>query len=323
MCVASETARGGASFPQPAQRRPQTLGFPVGPMKATLGSLPQAHNDDLWAYEIKWDGYRTLAFVNAGRMRLQSSNGLDVTPKYPELTQLSTGLNAGSAILDGELVVLDQHGHPSFEMMQQHASDVVFYMFDVLQVDGHDTIELPYEQRRALLGGLIEPGSHWNVPAHHIGGGAELLAATAAMGLEGVMAKRLGSLYQPGKRSPNWFKIKNRRRVEVVIGGFTPGTGNRSSTFGALLVGLDGPQNALTFAGGVGTGFNHNTLDSLHRQLLSLRREQCPFQPAPPTAYSRDAIWVDPQLGATIEIAEFTNEGFVRHASFIALTERR
>lgn len=299
------------------------ISFPVAPMKATLGSLPPAHNDYSWAYEIKWDGYRTVAFITGGRARFQSSNGIDVTHKYPELTKLATGVNAGSAILDGELVVLDQHGHPSFEMMQQHAGDVAFYIFDVLRVDDHDTIALPYEQRRALLGGLVEPGTHWDVPAHHIGGGADLLDATAAIGLEGIMAKRIGSVYQPGKRSPNWIKVKNRRRVEVVIGGFTPGTGNRASTFGALLVGLDKPPNALSFAGGVGTGFNQTTLDSLHRRLISLQREVCPFQPAPPTAYSRDAIWVDPQLRATIEIAEFTNEGFVRHASFISLTGGR
>lgn len=294
------------------------LTFPVEPMKASLGSLPT--DDDRWAYEVKYDGYRTLAFVDGGSVRLQSTKGLDVTGTYPELRRLPEGVHADTAVLDGEFVVLDDDGRPRFELVQRHERAGALYVFDVLRIDGHDTIGLPYEQRRSLLDQLVEPGDHWMVPSHRVGDGAALLAATGEQGLEGIMAKRLGSLYTPGKRTPNWRKIKHRRRVDVVIGGFTTGDGNRSSTFGALLVGRwDGDR--LAFAGGVGTGFSQATLESLTDRLRTLRTDACPFDPPPPAAYRRGAVWVDPRLTATIEMTEFTNDGFVRHASFVTLRE--
>lgn len=295
-----------------------TLRYPVAPMKAAIGNLPS--DDENWAYEIKWDGYRTLAFVEGGRSRWQSSNLIDVTAKYPELADFAGSVNAPAAIIDGELVVLDAEGRPSFELMQQHATQVAFYAFDVLSIDGHDTIALPYEQRRELLNGLLEAGQNWMAPAHRIGDGAELVAATVDRGLEGVMAKRLGSLYVPGKRTPNWRKVKNRRQVEVVIGGYSPGTGNRQTTFGSLLVGVP-VAGGLKFAGGVGTGFNQRTLGELSGKLARLRTETCPFMTLPPREYTRDAIWVRPEMHANVEISEFTNEGYVRHSSFLGLVD--
>ena len=292
------------------------LTFPVKPMKAVLGGLPK--NDDEWAYEVKYDGYRTLAFVDGDRVRLQSTNLHDVTVTYPEITGLPAGVHADVAVLDAEFVVLGADGRPRFELVQRHERPGALYLFDVLRIDDHDTIGLPYEDRRRLLDQLVEPGDNWLVPAHRVGDGEALLTATDEQGLEGVMAKRLGSTYVPGKRSTNWRKIKNRRRIDVVIGGFTTGDGNRSSTFGSLLVGR-WEGGALVFAGGVGTGFGQQTLESLHRRLVELRTDACPFEPAPPAAYRRHAHWVEPQLTATIEMAEFTNDGLVRHASFIDL----
>jgi len=293
------------------------LTFPVAPMKATLGTLPGG-DDSGWAFEIKWDGYRTLAFVEGGVVRLQSSNLYDVTAKYPELQDLAGSVAAGRAILDGELVVLDDEGRPRFELIQRHERQAALFVFDVLAVDDHEAIGLPYEERRRLLGELVEPGPNWAVPAHRIGGGAELLDATGQRELEGVMAKRLGTSYRPGTRTKEWRKVKHRRRAEVVIGGYSPGTGNRSSTFGALLVGrwVDG---RLAFAGGVGTGFTQRRLEELGRQLQDLRVADSPFDPPPPTAYRRGAVWVEPVLTAVVEITEFTNEGYVRQASFIEL----
>ena len=296
------------------------LTFPVAPMKAAIGNLPPASQDDQWAYEIKWDGYRTLAFVRDGAVRLQSSTGIDVTGTYPELAGFAEAVNAGSAIVDGELVVLDAEGRPNFGMLQRHQTQVAFYAFDVLQIEGTDCIALPYEQRRALLTALVEAGPNWMVPAHRVGDGAALLAASAARGLEGVMAKRLGSPYQPGKRSPNWRKVKNRQRLEVVVGGFDVGTGSRSTTFGSLLVGLPEADGSLRFCGAVGTGFTQARLEALAVQLRGLAQRDCPFSSLPPRSYLKaDVTWVRPELRAIVEIAEITNDGFIRHPSFIDL----
>lgn len=292
------------------------LTFPVAPMKATLGSLPA--DDDRWAYEVKYDGYRTLAFVDDGAVRLQSTKGLDVTSTYPELGALAEGVHATSAVLDGELCVLDSEGRPRFELMQRHDGPAVLFVFDVLRIDDHDTIALPYEDRRRLLDELVEPGSNWAVSSYRVGGGSDLLAATGEQELEGIMAKRLGSAYVPGKRSPTWRKIKHRRRIEVVIGGFTAGEGNRSGSFGSLLVGLPG-DDGHTFAGGVGTGFDQRRLDDLTVRLRSLATDTCPFTELPPPSYRRHATWVRPELRALVEVTELTNDGYVRHASFVDL----
>jgi len=293
-----------------------TLTFPVAPMKATLGTMPAS--DDGWAYEVKWDGYRTLAFVEDGAVRLQSSNRLDVTAKYPELAPLAGAVAARRVILDGELVVLDDVGRPRFELIQRHERQAALYAFDVLSIDDHDTIGLPYEQRRRLLGRVLDSGPNWTAPAHRVGDGKALLDATGAQELEGIMAKRLGTTYRPGTRSKEWRKVKHRRRATVTIGGYTAGSGNRTSSFGALLVGrwADG---ALQFAGGVGSGFTHRLLDELLARLNDLRTESCPFATLPPTSYRRGATWVEPVIDATVEITEFTNDGYVRQASFIEL----
>jgi len=303
-----------------------TLRFPVAPMKATMGSLPEGVG---WAYEIKWDGYRTIAHVGDRpdrALRLQSTGGKDVTERWPELHALAGAVHATSAILDGELVVLDDDGWPNFELVQQSgagaARQATLHLFDVLRIDDTDTVDLPYEARRHLLEQLVDPGPNWAVPTHRVGDGDALLAATATQGLEGVIAKRLGSTYRPGTRTKDWVKVKNRIRVELPIGGFTAGTGRRSATFGALLVGrhiADDSGRRLAFAGGVGTGFDERTLADLATALRSIETVDCPFDPPPPAGVARTATWVEPALTAQVEIAEFTNDGLVRHASFVRL----
>lgn len=299
-----------------------SLSFPVPPMKASMGSLPAI--DEGWAYEIKWDGYRTIVFVADGRVRLQSTSGKDVTDRWPEFGPIAGALNAAEAILDAELVVFDDDGRPRFELVQQsgRGSDrqAVLHVFDVLSIGGTDTIGLPYLDRRRLLGELIEAGDNWMVPAHRVGDGAALLEATAAQQLEGVIAKRVDSTYRPGTRSKDWIKVKNRQRVDLVIGGYTPGSGNRETSFGALLVGRSDTAGTLQFAGGVGTGFDQRTLADLTGRLRALEIDDCPFATLPPPKYRRGALWVEPALTATVEIAEFTNDGLVRHASFVTLT---
>ena len=288
-----------------------------------MGSTAAIPEGNGWAFEIKWDGYRTIVHVADGTIRLQSTAGKDVTARWPEFRDLAGSVNATSAILDGELIVVDDDGRPNFELVQNSGvgspREAVLQLFDVLQVDGTDTIGLPYEARRRLLDQVIEPGPNWTVPSFRRGGGAELVAATATQGLEGVIAKRLDSTYRPGTRSKEWRKIKNRSTVELTIAGFTAGTGNRATTFGALLVGHPTPDG-LRFAGGVGTGFDQATLELLTARLRELAVDRCPFDPAPPTTVRRTATWVEPVLRARLEIAEFTNDGLVRHASFVDLT---
>ena len=290
-----------------------------------MGSTGAMPDGDQWAFEIKWDGYRTVVHVADGRMRLQSTAGHDVTERWPEFASLAESVNARSAILDGELIVFDDDGRPRFELVQRSGvgSDrqAVLQFFDVLQVDGNDTIGLPYVDRRRLLDQLVEPGDNWTVPSFRLGDGAALVAATAEQGLEGVIAKRVDSIYRPGTRTKDWRKIKNRTSVELTIGGFTAGTGNRADTFGALLVGRSAAGGVLTFAGGVGTGFDQRTLVSLRSRLDALATDGCPFTPPPPAPVARTATWVEPHLRGRFEIAEFTNDGLVRHASFVGLVE--
>jgi bifunctional non-homologous end joining protein LigD len=300
------------------------LGFPVLPMKATMGSTGAVPEGDDWAFEIKWDGYRTIVHVADGAVRLQSSAGHDVTARWPEFDDLAESVNASSAILDGELVVFDDDGRPRFDLVQRSGvgsdREAVLQFFDVLQIDGTDTIDLPYLDRRRLLERLVEAGDNWLVPSFRVGDGSALVAATAEQGLEGVIAKRVDSRYRPGTRTKDWRKIKNRTVVELAIGGFTTGTGNRAGTFGALLVGRPAPDG-LAFAGGVGTGFDQRTLRALTDRLRDLAVDRCPFDPPPPPPVARTATWVEPVLRATLEIAEFTNDGLVRHATFVGLTE--
>jgi len=301
-----------------------SLGFPVPPMKATMGSTGAVPDGPDWAFEIKWDGYRTIVHIADGAVRLQSTAGHDVTDRWPEFADLAASVNATSAILDGELIVFADDGRPRFDLVQRSGvgSDrqAVIQFFDVLQVDGTDTIDLAYLGRRRLLDQLVEPGDNWTVPSFTVGDGAALVAATAEQGLEGVIAKRIDSRYRPGARTKDWRKIKNRTTVELTIGGFTAGTGTRAGTFGALLVGRPTPEG-LAFAGGVGTGFDQRTLRDLSERLRASAVDECPFDPPPPSSVRRPATWVAPTLRATIEIAEFTNDGLVRHASFVCLAE--
>ena len=298
-------------------------------MKASLGSLPE-RND--WAFEIKWDGYRTVVHVAEGGVRLQSTAGHDVTSRWPELGGLAQAVNATTAILDGELLVFDADGQPRFDLVQRSGigadhfdglrldeprHEAVVHLFDVLAIDDTDTTGLPYLDRRQLLDQLVEPGANWLVPAHQIGDGAALLAATREQNLEGIVAKRTSSLYFPGTRSKEWLKIKNRQLVELVIGGFTSGEGNRATTFGALLVGHPRTPNSerLRFAGGVGTGFDQATVEILAGRLGEMRTDDCPFEFIP--RHQREVTWVEPVIRIRLEIAEFTNDGLVRHASYV------
>ncbi|MBN1528724.1 MAG: non-homologous end-joining DNA ligase [Thermoleophilaceae bacterium] len=294
------------------------------PMLARLGRLPR--DEAGYGFEVKWDGVRALAYSDHGHWRLEGRNGTDFTPRYPELRELSRSLGARRLVLDGEVVALGDDGRPSFERMQQRmhlASDsavrrrmkdlpVTYIVFDVLYLDGHSTLPLGYEDRRAVLESLELDGPSWRTPAYHRGEGAALLEATRRMGVEGVVAKRLDSPYEPGRRSSGWIKVKNVHTQDVAIGGWTPGEGGRSKSLGALAVGVM-EDGRLVYAGKVGTGFTETTLTTLMRDLEPLRRPDSPFEGRQPP---KGTIFVEPRLVAEAEYREWTRTGTLRAPSF-------
>jgi len=289
----------------------------IAPMKAVPGPLP-GRDETGWAFEVKWDGYRTLAWCEGGHVRLQSANLLDVTGRWPELAGLAGALNASSAVLDGEAVALDQDGRPRFELLQRSQVAVTYVVFDLLVLDGHELLALAWRDRRRLLDQVLGSGERWALSVVHDDGEA-LLAACAAQGLEGVMAKRIESPYLPGRRSAAWRKAKVRGRQELVIAGWTQGEGTRAATFGALLVGWFDDGGHLRYAGAVGTGFDDATLVELRARLGALAVDDCPFEPPPPGAVRRVARWAAPLLVGEFAFAEWTRGGLLRQPSFLAL----
>ena len=301
----------------------------IVPMMARLGTLPP--EEDGWAYEIKWDGVRAIAYSEPGRLRLESRNLNDITAQYPEVRPLNRALSSHSAALDGEIVAFDADGRPSFERLQQRmhltgeaqirrrAQDypVVYVIFDLLYLDGHDLMGLPYSERRERLAELGLDGPAWQTPSHSVGGGANLLEATAEKGLEGIMAKRLDCPYEPGKRAGNWIKVKTKQRQELVIGGWLPGEGRRSGEIGALLMGYF-EDGEFRFAGKVGTGFSQKELDMLARRLAPLARDSSPFAGKQPQKAAR---FVEPRLVAEVEFGEWTKEHILRHPSYKGLRD--
>ncbi len=307
-------------------------------MKGVTAALP-ADDDPGWAYEVKWDGMRVVCDVGGrvpGAVSGHSANGLDLAGRFPELDGLVGHLGGHRAVLDGEVVAFDERHRPDFGRLQprMHAvgpakvaearahTPVTYVVFDLLELDGTPTVDLPYVDRRRLLTDLVEPAPGWTIPTHQVGHGHDLFDAVAAQGLEGVMAKRLDSPYRPGARSQAWRKVKVRRRQEVVIGGWAEGSGGRSGTIGALLVGVhdpDAPGRPLRFAGKVGTGFTDRTLADLLARLGPLARERSPFDPRPPALVARTAHWVEPVLVAEVEFAHWTGDARLRHPTYLGL----
>src|SRR4051794_1701617 len=302
----------------------------IVPMLAKAGKVPR--DESAYAYEVKWDGIRALAYSEPGRLRFETRNLRDVTAAYPELRRLNRALSSHRAILDGEIVAFDEQGRPSFSRMQQRmhltsesvirrrAKDVpvVYVIFDLLWLDGHSLVELPLGERREKLEALELVGPSWQPPPQLQGTGEELLAATAASGLEGLLAKRRDPSYEPGRRSGAWIKLKNVRRDEFVIVGWEPGEGRRAERIGALLVARHDEGGELVYCGEVGTGFTDRTLTELGERLGPLRIDRSPLAKA---GGPKGAQWVEPLLVAEVEFTDFTPDGMLRHPSFKGLRE--
>jgi bifunctional non-homologous end joining protein LigD len=302
------------------------------PMLASSGTLPA--DDAGWAYEMKWDGLRALAFISGGQVRLTSRTARDITFVYPELAGLAAAAGADQAVLDGEIVAFGGGSWPDFEALQQRMNistgaqaqvlaaqvPVSYLAFDLLWLNGRPLLDEPYTRRRELLDGLGLDGRRWQVPPAFIGeSAADIQAVSRQQHLEGVMAKRLASRYEPGRRTTSWRKIKNVRRQEVVIAGWKPGEGGRAGWIGSLLVGVHDDDGALVYSGHVGTGFTQQTLRMLGERLAPLRRDTSPFAHAIPPEDARFARWVEPELVAEVEFADWTKSGRLRAPAYKGL----
>jgi bifunctional non-homologous end joining protein LigD len=295
------------------------------PQLATLGtSVPQG---DSWLHEMKFDGYRLFAYFNKGKIRLVTRNGNDWTRKFPTVAKELSKLNLESAILDGEVVLLDEHGLPNFQLLQNllkqgDDNDIVFYLFDVPYCSGYSLTKTPLIERKSLLekilGDFLKNNDVIRYSEHIEGQGVDVLANACKLKMEGVVSKQRDSGYLQA-RSPAWIKAKCTRRQEFVIGGFTKPTGSRIG-FGALLLGYYEGEK-FTYAGRVGTGFNNASLRQLHTSLKKIKRETFPFSKGLSRTESRGVTWVTPELVAEVEFTEWTSEGLLRHPSFQGLRE--
>lgn len=293
-------------------------------LKPQLATLVESVPDGDWRYEIKFDGYRIMARIESGKVQLFTRNGHDWTHKMPQQAEALAGLGLESAWLDGEVVVPDEDGTPDFQALQNafeagRSGSIIYYLFDMPYLNGMDLREVALEERRAALNQVLDADESelLRYSADFTDQPESMLESACQMKLEGLIGKRAGSTYV-SRRSNSWVKIKCKNRQEFVIVGFTDPKGARSG-FGALLLGLHDEQGRLLYAGKVGTGFNHATLESLHAKLKPLEVDESPLAKAPPAADVRGAHWLKPELMCEVAYAEMTRQGVVRHSVFHGL----
>ena len=310
----------------------------LAPMLAAAGSPPVGRLAE-WAVEMKWDGVRALAFISDGQIRLVSRTGKDISRTYPEVAGpaevLGTGAPPEQLLVDGEIVAFTD-GKPDFEALQprMHVSSadaalrlaatipVTYLAFDVLQLEGVPLLSLPYASRRETLKTIMGNGPGLLIPPDFPGPDLDAVReASVATGLEGVVAKRLDSVYEPGARSGNWLKVKNLLQQEVVVAGWKPGQGNRAGLIGSLLVGVHSSSGALLYAGHVGTGFSDSVLRMLTRLLEPLRRPGSPFDGPVPAEYAGPAVWVEPRLVIEVTFNRWTRAGRMRAPAYRGLRD--
>lgn len=290
----------------------------LAPMFATHGSVA-ALKSTQWAFEGKWDGYRLLMEADHGHLRLRSRSGREVTAEYPQFDSLAADLADHHVVLDGEAVVLDKSGVPSFHAMQNRgrAARVEYWAFDLLFLDGRSLLRARYQDRRKLLETLAAAGT-LIVPEQLPGDGARALEHSRERGWEGVVAKKRDSTYQPGRRSASWIKDKHWNTQEVVIGGWKAGEGGRTSGIGSLVLGIPGP-GGLRFAGRVGTGFTERDLANLKKTLAPLHTDRSPFDPPLPRQEARGVTYVEPVLVGEVRYSEWTPDDRLRQSSWRGL----
>lgn len=324
--TASKTAKRRSARPAPLPKF-------IEPMKARLAAHPPKGD---WSYEIKFDGFRALALKGGSQVRLLSRNEKDFGAKFPEVMEGVLALKAQDAIIDGEIVALDSEGRSSFQLLQarelgEERPPLFFYAFDLLQLDGEKLIDLPLLERRERLAGLLRGAPEVIRYSDSLGTDAKrLLAQVRKLNLEGLIGKRTDSLYEAGKRSGAWVKLKIQQEQEFVIGGYTDPEGTRPY-FGALLVGVQ-KKGKLVYCGKVGTGFNHSVLKSLHAAFKKIARQTCPFANLPAksggrwqqgitAAEMKRCHWVEPKMVCQIKFGEWTRDNVLRQPVFLGLRE--
>jgi len=325
--------------PPSSSQQPEKLngaiktGFPakIPPMLATLADAP--FSDAEWLFEPKLDGYRTLAFINNGKVKLHSRRGLDVTDKYSPLVETLERQKAAEMVLDGEIIALDKDGKNCFQCLQNYLKaldeakmrrqpvrvPLIYYVFDILYLNGYDLTEVPLIERKLQLENSLATSSNIRLVEHFTGDGNIVFKAALDNGLEGIIAKRKNSIYESGKRSHYWLKIKGVLTDEFVIGGYSKGQGARSHAFGALLLGQYDSKGKLVYSGHVGTGFDDEMLSELLQKLKPLQNSKCPFTDDPPL--NAPTTWVKPKLVAEVKFSQRTEEGLLRAPVFLRLRD--
>jgi bifunctional non-homologous end joining protein LigD len=306
----------------------------VAPMLALLAADVPGDGKN-WAFEYKWDGVRAVTYCDRDRWTIQSRNRLDITRRYPELSALREALANHAAVLDGEIVALDELDRPSFARLQRrmHVNDtsaiarlsrevpILYVIFDVLYLDGQSLVGAPYSERRAMLEELTLAGPTWQATPSHVNRGGQMLAAARENALEGVIAKRLDSPYEPGRRSPLWLKIKIVQRQEFVIAGWTGESTGLADRIGTMLLGYYDCHGALHYAGHVGTGLVGADHPILAKQFAKLARASNPFVEKLPTSRrgGMKIHYLEPKLVAEVEFRRWPQGGLVQQASFKGL----
>jgi bifunctional non-homologous end joining protein LigD len=290
-----------------------------------------------WRYEIKFDGFRALAYKDGDSVHLLSRTNHDLAQKFPKVVDAIPSLRADEAIVDGEIVALEKDGRSSFQLLQayelgEERPPLCFYVFDVLSIEGKSVRDLPLEQRREKLQAILPKRTDGTIRfSSSLGSDAPpLLKKAQSLGLEGLIGKKAGSHYEAGKRTGTWIKLKLVKEQEFVIGGYTPPGGTRKH-FGALLVGVQ-DKGKLVYAGKVGTGFNEAVLRDLYRRFSKLKSDTCPFSDLPEKRQGRygqgitpsimkKCHWIKPELVCQIKFTEWTSDGRLRHPAYVGLRE--
>jgi bifunctional non-homologous end joining protein LigD len=291
------------------------------PMLATQeGAIPRGEG---WTFEVKFDGYRALAYIRAGECKLVSRNGNDLTGRFADVAKaLVKAVRSPNAVVDGEVTRIDTTGRTSFSELQQGSGQLVYYAFDLLELDGKPLVDLPLHERKERLGRLIDLRTGSVAVSEGFDDGDALFEVAQAQHLEGIIAKRVDSTYKSGRRTREWLKVKTENTDEFVVVGYTAGAGRRAGTFGALVLAVH-EGSGLRYVGNVGTGFDDAEIRKLLKLMKPLRRDAPPFGELPkmPRVRKGDVQWVEPKLVAQVRYGEWTHDGHLRHPAYQGLRD--